>query len=516
MDLHLCCLLDSWALSLAGIVVVVFLLLWLRRREAEDYQRRTGIPAPEGILPLIGHLYQVIKMGVDDYERKWFNEKKTKIIVSWYGKTPLITVADPEIAKHVLVKDFPYFQDRPRRIYTMTQTPVNKGVFFHYGSHWKRIRSILTPTFSTGKLKMTTHDINRCSANLADKMENMAKAKENVEVKQLYGGFTLDAIAATAFGLDVDSINNPDSSFIKNIKEIFQRGMKPWRRICITLASVFPSLYPVLRIFNLTFFNKENVGFFVRQCQAMIEDRKTESSERHVDFLQLMVNAELDDQSLQDQHINSGQKKLTNDEIIGQAFLFFVAGYETTANTMNFVSYELAVNQEVQDRVVQEIKDQIGKDEPNYENVNKLQYMEQVILETLRMYPPLPRLTREIGETVVIKDYTFLKGGTVVIPVYGLHHNPDYWPDPEKFDPDRFENSKNVQNKFYYMPFGLGPRMCLGMRLAMLELKIALVHVLRRVRFVPCQETQIPLKVITNKGLITVEKPIKLAFELRD
>lgn len=114
----------------------------------------TGIPVPEGVLPLLGHLPRILKMGVDDYENKWFELKKSKLILTWYGKTPTITVADPDLLKHIMVKDFPHFQDRPRRLYKMTQSPINKGVFFHYGSHWKRIRSILTPTFSTGKLKM--------------------------------------------------------------------------------------------------------------------------------------------------------------------------------------------------------------------------------------------------------------------------------------------------------------------------------------------------------------------------
>ncbi|XP_011417157.3 cytochrome P450 3A24 [Magallana gigas] len=515
MELHLCCLTSSWALPFVGILAVVGLLLWLKRREAEKYEKMTGIPVPEGVLPLLGHLPRILKMGVDDYENKWFELKKSKLILTWYGKTPTITVADPDLLKHIMVKDFPHFQDRPRRLYKMTQSPINKGVFFHYGSHWKRIRSILTPTFSTGKLKMMDHDINRCSVNLANKLEELAKAKENVEVKILYGGFTLDAISATAFGLDVDCINNPDGSFIKNIKGIFQKGMGNWRRICITLATIFPTLISVIRFFNMNFFNQENVDFFLRQCQAMIDDRKSETSQRHLDFLQLMVNAELDQELLEEQHISTGQKKLTNDEIMAQAFLFFIAGYETTASTLNYVSYCLAVHQEIQDKVVQEIHDQIGENEPTYDEMNKLQYMEQVILESLRMFPPLTRLSREIGETVTVNGYTFPQGCSLVIPVYGLHHNPEYWPEPERFDPDRFEKSKNVQNKFFYMPFGQGPRMCLGMRLAMLELKIALVHVLRRVKIVPCEETRIPLKPITYRGLITTEKPVKLRFELR-
>nr|XP_022328532.1 cytochrome P450 3A24-like [Crassostrea virginica] len=514
--MHLCCLLDSWALPLGGVLAIVCLLLWLKRGEAQEVEKRTGIPVAEGILPLVGHLPQIFKLGVDDFEKKWFKLKNTKVLLAWIGQTKSITVADPEVLKHILVKDFSQFQDRPRRLYNMTQSPINKGIFFHYGSHWKRIRSILTPTFSTGKLKAMNHDINRCSANLADKLEEFAKSKENVEVKPLYGGFTLDAISATAFGLEVDSINNPDEPFIKNIKQIFQRGTNKARKFCLMLSSIFPTLIYFIRYFNMNFFNKENVDFFVTQCQAMIDDRKSQMPKGHFDFLQLMVNAELDEESSQEQHINSGQKKLTSDETVAQAFLFFLAGYETTASTLNFVSYNLAVHQEIQDKVMQEIQDQIGENEPTYEDLNKLQYMEQVILESLRMYPPLTRLSREIEETVTIRGYTFPKGYSVAIPVYGLHHDPEYWPDPEHFDPDRFEKSKNVQNKFFYVPFGQGPRMCLGMRLAIMELKISLVHVLRRVRMVPCDETQIPLVPITRFGLISLEKPIKLRFELRN
>lgn len=232
-----------------------------------------------------------------------------------------------------------------------------------------------------------------------------------------------------------------------------------------------------------------------------------------------MVDAELEDQSTTDPQVcNVPNKRLTNDEVVAQVFMLYLAGHETTANTLTFVSYELALNQEVQDRVVQEIQDQIGEKEPTYDAMSKLKYMEQVIMETLRMFPPQTRLYREIQETVTVGNYTFPKGWTVVVPVFSIHRDPEYWPDPERFFPGRFENPKSTQNKFFYIPFGQGPRICLGMRLALLELKVSLVHVLRRVRLVPyVVETHHPqghadIRGTTHSTRPTVET--KLTLEL--
>lgn len=178
---------------------------------------------------------------------------------------------------------------------------------------------------------------------------------------RLCEGFTLDTISATAFGLDVDCINNPDGPFIKNMRSIFEKGVGVWRRIFFTLGNIFPTFIPVVRYFKMDYFDKDHLDFFIRHCQAMIEDRKTRVSQRK-DFLQLMVDAELEDKSTTGPEVcNVPNKRLTNDEVVAQVFMLYLAGHETTANTLTFVSYELALNQEVQDRVIQEIQDQIGE-----------------------------------------------------------------------------------------------------------------------------------------------------------
>ncbi|KAK3101165.1 hypothetical protein FSP39_001444 [Pinctada imbricata] len=310
-----------------------------------------------------------------------------------------------------------------------------------------------------------------------------------------FGGFTLDVISSTAFGLEVDSLNNPDNPFIKHVQEIFSppKGI-PWKRFTFLAASMFPSLCGIMKYFEINFWPRESIRFFVRECKAMVEDRRKETRSQ-TDFLQLMINSEAEDTSETQNGVKSQtttlQKRLTTDEIIGQAFLFFIAGYETTASLLRFTAYELAIHQDVQEKVVKEINDKLGDEEPNYENINKLQYLEQVLFETLRLFPPLSRLNRAVSEDISIKGMTFPKGSAVFIPVTRIHHDPEFYPNPEEFNPERFEDSKSVQNKFIFMPFGLGPRMCIGMRLALVEAKIALVHVLRRIKFDKSPNTEV-------------------------
>lgn len=136
------------------------------------------------------------------------------------------------------------------------------------------------------------------------------------------------------------------------------------------------------------------------------------------------------------------------------------------------------------------------------------------------MYAPLPSFNRVANESITYGDITIPKGATVMIPLFHILMNPSIYPEPEKFDPDRFSSeNKKIRNPLSFMPFGQGPRLCLGMRLAYLELKQGLVCILRKMRVVLNESTEPKkgegkIKVIANETL-TPERPIKLAFELR-
>ncbi|KAL3832686.1 hypothetical protein ACJMK2_024307, partial [Sinanodonta woodiana] len=430
------------------------------------------------------------------------------------GSFYVINVLDLDLLKKIFVKNFNSFSDR-YGIEGADPWPVNKSVLMLHGADWARVRKIITPTFSSGKLKLMVSEINRCGAVLAKTFQKNAMSKSSVDLKQLCGGFTMDVIASTAFGIQTNSMENPDDPFVSLAQKVF--GSDVFANPCVVLSVLFPRLAPLLTKLGLGFWPNDSVQFFVSRTKEIIEDRKKGINTGRVDFIQLLLNAE---EEVQEDNRESGSqsssKRLDMGEILGQAFIFFIAGYDTTATLLTFFLYAMAVHPEIQEKLTEELDSVLGKEEPNYDNIQELKYLDQVVSETLRMYPPLLRMGRVANETVIIDGYKFPKGIGIQYPIYQIHHDPEYYHDPEEFIPDRFTPEAQANaHPLSFLSFGYGPRNCIGMRLALVEAKIAIVHILRSVKIVPCVETEIPLKVNLNGSIIRSFKPVKVGAELR-
>ncbi|PRD21810.1 UNVERIFIED_CONTAM: Cytochrome P450 3A8 [Trichonephila clavipes] len=211
---------------------------------------------------------------------------------------------------------------------------------------------------------------------------------------------------------------------------------------------------------------------------------------------------------------------LSTNELIAQCVIFFLAGFETTASTLAFVSFYLALNPDVQDKLVAEIDETVkaGNSELTYEAIQNMKYLDNVISETLRINPPSARLERVASEDYKLGDTGIVipKHTIVTIPIYAIHRDPKYFPDPEKFDPDRFTPEERVKRSPYvFMPFGAGPRNCVGMRFALVEVKVCLAYVLSNFKIKKSPQTKVPLEYLIGNGLLQ-PKDVTLQFELRD
>lgn len=210
-------------------------------------------------------------------------------------------------------------------------------------------------------------------------------------------------------------------------------------------------------------------------------------------------------------------KALSDLELVAQSIIFIFAGYETTSSVLSFIIYELATHPDVQQKLQQEIDAVLPNKAPaTYDAMVQMEYLDMVVNETLRLFPIAIRLERVCKKDVEINGVFIPKGAMVVIPTYALHHDPKYWTEPEEFRPERFsKKNKDSIDPYIYTPFGTGPRNCIGMRFALMNMKLAIIKVLQNFSFKPCKETQIPLK-LGNQGLLQSEKPIVLKAESRD
>lgn len=184
-------------------------------------------------------------------------------------------------------------------------------------------------------------------------------------------------------------------------------------------------------------------------------------------------------------YILENNKKLTVDQVMAQVFVFFFGGFDTSASVSSYALYELAKNPEIQRKAQIEIDETFKKhnNEWTYDCFQDMKYCSQVFDEALRKYPPVPILFRQSVRDYKIPETDFVldKNMQVMINLYALHRNPKYFPDPLKFDPDRFalENKDKIV-PYSYLPFGDGPRNCIGMRYGQLQSKIGLVSILSK------------------------------------
>ncbi|NWW14971.1 CP3AL protein, partial [Falcunculus frontatus] len=464
--------------------------------------KKLGIPGPKP-LPFFGTCLEYRK-GFLDFDNECF-KKYGKIWGIYDGRQPTLAVTDPQIIKSVLVKDcYSTFTNRRR---TDLVGVLSDAISLAEDDHWKRLRTVLSPTFTSGKLKEMFPIMKHYGEVLVKNVQKQAKEDSSVSVKDIFGSYSMDVVTSTSFGVNIDSMNNPKDPFVREMKKLVKFDFFDPLFI---LSFVFPFLTPLLAKAGVSFFPKDAVDFFMRSIAKIKQEREKETHKGRVDFLQLMIESQHSD-SQGNNGANHSYKALTDTEVLAQAFIFIFAGYEPTSNSLGYMAYELALHPDVQQKLLQEIDTVLPNKAPlTYEAIMKLEYLDMTVNETLRMYPLGGRIERTCKKDVEINGVTIPKGVVVTIPPYVLHHDPEYWPNPDEFRPERFskENKESI-DPYTYLPFGAGPRNCIGMRFALLTLKVAIASLLQHFTFQTCKETQIPIK-LSSVGLLTPEKPIVL------
>ncbi|KAI0218407.1 Cytochrome P450 3A24 [Lamellibrachia satsuma] len=484
-----------------------------------------GIPGPQP-WPVIGNIHTSARMGHIEAQKYWI-EKYGKRVGMFVGSTPMLMTTDPDMVRSIMVKDFAHFHNRPDLVsdsetFSQTLIALRDG-------QWKHVRVQLSPAFSSAKLKQMTSDMNACAALLIKNLLGEVDNKAGISIVTFMGAFAMDVIARTVFGLQVNSQLEPESPFVLHAKQAF--GSLKRFNPSFFLGIVFPFLRPAFHWLNLSTVDRSSEEFFTKVIEQAMQTRKEGNNDR-VDFLQQMLKcnkeaeaaeaaAQVDKKRLEASSVEDVPKKehkkgLTHTQILANSMLFFIAAYDTTSTTLMYLLYNLALNPDCQQRVADEVNEVMGdEDEVRYEMMREMTYLDKCLQETLRMYPPAISVSREAYIDVVVNGVVIRKDTMVHIPVYVLHHDPQVYPQPDKFDPERFSpEAKAARNPFCYLPFGVGPHSCIGMHLAQQEIKIVMAAVLQRFRFVPCPQTQF-LPTFKSSMILTPEKDIMLAVEKR-
>ncbi|KAI5091214.1 cytochrome P450, family 3, subfamily A, polypeptide 65, partial [Silurus meridionalis] len=365
--------------------------------------------------------------------------------------------------------------------------PLYDAVTTAEDEDWRRIRGVLSPSFTSGRLKEMFGIMKSHSHTLVENLKKTSERGESADIKEFFGPYSLDVVTNTAFGVNIESLNNPNHPFVDNIKKLLDLNV--FNPLFLATA-LFPFVTPLLEQMNISIFPTAVTNFFYTSLQKVKSERLAQAHKRRVDFLQLMIDSQKDSNNLNSKERNKG---LNDHEILSQSLVFIFAGYETSNKTLSFLFYNLASNPETMKKLQEEIDETFPNEAAvDYDMMMNMDYLDAALNESLRLYPVIFRLQRVCKKTVRINSLTIPKNTVIVIPTYTLHRDPEYWTDPDTFNPERFtqENKENIE-QYAYMPFGLGPRNCIGMRFALVIIKLAVVEILQRFDISLSEETKV-------------------------
>uniref|UniRef100_A0A1A9W7C2 Cytochrome P450 n=1 Tax=Glossina brevipalpis TaxID=37001 RepID=A0A1A9W7C2_9MUSC len=467
------------------------------------------------MLDLILKRKSVIDLVLDLY-----NEQNGPVYGIFDQRQPVFLVRDPELLKQITVKDFDHFVNHRTVFGDDKDNLFGASLFMMKDSRWKDMRTTLSPAFTGSKMRQMFQLMNKVASGATDYLRQQQK-KENpsqgleIDVKNFVTRYSSDIIASTAFGIEVNSFENYNNEFYLTGKKVttftFSQNLKFFFYI---------HLRKLMKLLGIEFFDKKSTEYFMSLVLDAMKYRKDHNIIRP-DMINMLMEAR--DMSNSD-NPKPHSREWSDVDIVGQCFLFFFAGFETTASLTCLMAHEIMENSEIQEKLLQEIQEaenSLDGKPLTYEVIQNMRYMDMITSETLRKWPVMSIIDRLCTQDITYdlvngQKLEIKKGDAILIPIAGLHRDPDNYERPDKFDPERFseENKDNIK-PFTYMPFGIGPRNCIASRFALLETKVLIYYLLRDFLFQPAKKSTIPLKIESNGFQLVPKNGFWLKFVSR-
>uniref|UniRef100_A0A6B2L712 Cytochrome P450 n=1 Tax=Arcella intermedia TaxID=1963864 RepID=A0A6B2L712_9EUKA len=356
---------------------------------------------------------------------------------------------------------------------------------FLNGDDWRRHRTFIHSAFTSPSYKTYFPIFQQTTLKFLSILETLGTG--DFDINPWYSKFTVDVLGKSIFNYDLQNLDMKQNEYYEAYKVILSNGgilnsilvmMVPW-------VEYLP-LPGVLRV-------KRALAKMNELFEKVIEEKK--NGKNQGDMLDHLLEAARNDQSL------------PMVELFSDIFIFFVAGHETTATALSYATAELAANQDVQERLYQDIQKRFGDGLPDFEAVfeegAKIPYLDWFLQENLRLHPPVTILpTRVAVSDIEYKGQVIPKGTQVGLGIETIHMNPEVWEDPRRFDPERFSpEKKKGRHKFAFLPFSLGPRQCIGTEFSEIEQRLFLIHFLKKFKVLP-PET-LPSKDLTKNSSLS-------------
>ncbi|KAM7350273.1 uncharacterized protein ACRADG_008888 [Cochliomyia hominivorax] len=479
-----------WLLISSFMLICFVIWDYLLKRRRYRILKESNIKGPAYTWPIIGDVFETI--GNDTlnifalFERlcKQFG----KLYHLWLFHRVVIIIKEPKhlevilSSQHVIKKPF---------IYDMLSCWLGDGLLLSYGPKWHARRKVLTPTYHFKILEQFIEIFDRQSHVFVHKLKEKADGKTSFNIFPYVCLAALDNISETAMGVKIGAQEHPEFPYAKAVKDatniLATRAVKPiyYYNILFMLAA-FPSYLKLRK--SIKIMHDFTTKVIKERKAAMVLQKPMERAQFDVDvgqkkrmaFLDVLLQATVDG------------KPLSLQDIREEVDTFMFEGHDTTTSGISFCLYLLSRHPSVQQRVFEEIIQVLGanKDDPIcMQDLQNLKYLEAVIRETLRLYPSVPIIARHCLQDVQIGDQTIPANSNLVLLLYDVGRDPDYFPQPNEFNPERFysESPDNIY-PFAYVPFSAGPRNCIGQKFAMLEMKATISRLLRHYELLPLGE----------------------------